>query len=216
MASKPVVSLPTVTEATFLASAATVSSLLPPVSVEVAFAGRSNVGKSSLINALVNRKSLTRTSNTPGCTRAINFFQIRCGHDVAFHLVDLPGYGYARRSKGERTAWGNLLDQYLTERITLRLVILLVDVRRGFEDEERDLVSFLHTATTTTRPPVQVVAVGTKIDKLPLSQRKIALRACVPPGIPMIGSSSVSKEGMDLLWKQIYRVLGVIQPINSR
>jgi ribosome biogenesis GTP-binding protein YsxC/EngB len=109
---------------------------LPIASVEVAFAGRSNVGKSSLINTLVQRKGLVRTSGTPGCTRQINFFSIRARDDFALVCVDLPGYGFAKRSKGEREQWADLIEGYLKRRPTLRALVLLVDARRGLEEDD--------------------------------------------------------------------------------
>lgn len=106
---------------------------------EIAVAGRSNVGKSSLINALTRRKRLARTSQTPGCTRGIIFFDI----NEKFTLVDLPGYGWAQRSRGERAGWKRLVEGYLAERDELAGVALLVDVRRGPEEEEQQLAEYL-------------------------------------------------------------------------
>ena len=106
---------------------------------EIAFAGRSNVGKSSLINTLINRKEMVKTSSKPGCTRLINFFLV----NETLSFVDLPGYGYAKVSKKIRAQWQPMVNQYLSLRKNLRGLILLVDIRRDFEKEETDIVSWL-------------------------------------------------------------------------
>jgi len=106
---------------------------------EVAFAGRSNVGKSSLLNCLVRRKSFARVSRTPGRTREINFFRINNG----FVLVDLPGYGYARISKEQKAAWKPLIEGYLRRTTQLRGIVLLLDIRREPSDDDRDMLDFL-------------------------------------------------------------------------
>ena len=103
---------------------------------EIAFAGRSNVGKSSFINSMINRANLARTSGKPGKTRTINFYII----NESFRFVDLPGYGYAQVSKSEREKWGHIIDQYLTERENLREIILIVDIRH--EPSEQDLMMY--------------------------------------------------------------------------
>src|SRR5215472_8857167 len=105
-----------VVEAKFVASAVDVASLPPPTAVEVAFAGRSNVGKSSLLNAMMQRRGLARTSSTPGCTRQLNIFDVRCADGLSLRFVDLPGYGWARRSKVERTQWQSMIEGYLQKR----------------------------------------------------------------------------------------------------
>src|SRR5579862_9263712 len=132
-----------VVDAKFVAGAVDLASMPPPTLVEVAFAGRSNVGKSSLLNTMMQRKGLARTSNTPGCTRQLNVFEVRCADGLALRFVDLPGYGWARRSKTERGEWQGMIEGYLTGRSALRAVVVLVDVRRGVEDEEMELVDFL-------------------------------------------------------------------------
>jgi GTP-binding protein len=123
---------------------------------EIAFAGRSNVGKSSLINALTNRKTLARTSNTPGRTREINFFDL----GKQLYLVDLPGFGYARVSKTEVKNWTRLVTDYLKGRVELRRVCLLVDARRGFLDSDQAVMETLDVAAVS----YQIVL--TKSDKL--------------------------------------------------
>jgi GTP-binding protein len=129
---------------------------LPVASLpEVAFAGRSNVGKSSLINALTGRSTLARASNTPGRTRQINFFRL----DDALMLVDLPGYGYARAPKHEIAAWNALVGAYLRGRAPLRRLLLLIDARHGMKEPDRELMAMLDGAA------VSYQGVLTKIDK---------------------------------------------------
>ncbi|MEE9329166.1 MAG: ribosome biogenesis GTP-binding protein YihA/YsxC [Parvularculaceae bacterium] len=130
--------------------------LPPPNLPEVAFSGRSNVGKSSLLNALANRNSLARTSNTPGRTRELNFFNL--GDKV--RLVDLPGYGYARASRTEVDSWTNLIHDYLRGRVNLRRVFLLIDSRHGFKPVDQEIMSILDEAAV----PYEIVP--TKIDKI--------------------------------------------------
>ena len=131
---------------------------------EIAFAGRSNVGKSSLINALVRRRKLARVSNTPGRTRAIHFFQV----NEDFVLADLPGYGYARVSRERREEWRPLIEGYLTTSPHLAGVVLLLDVRREPSDDDRQMLDFLAGREAPT-----LIAV-TKTDKVP--QRELAAR----------------------------------------
>jgi len=141
---------------TFLKSVVAPAGLPEPDRVEVAFAGRSNVGKSSLINTLTNRKSLARTSNTPGRTRELNFFSLT--EDL--YLVDMPGYGYARAEKAKIIAWTRLIEQYLSGRVGLRRVYLLIDARHGFKDADRQVMKLMDAAAVS----YQVVL--TKADKV--------------------------------------------------
>ena len=143
-------------EARFAAGADTPGRIPPPTLPEVAFAGRSNVGKSSLINALTNRRALARASNTPGRTQQINFFDL----GGAFFLVDLPGYGYAAASKTKAENWNEMVQGYLCSRPTLRRVFVLVDARHGLKDSDRDALAMLEDA----RVPYTVVL--TKADKI--------------------------------------------------
>lgn len=136
---------------------------LPPADMpEIAFAGRSNVGKSSLINGLLNRKSLAKSSNEPGRTRQLNYFDLAS----KLYLVDLPGYGYARASKTEIAQWTKLTLKYLRGRPTLKRTFLLVDSRRGLMDADEEIMDMLDTAAVV----YQVIL--TKVDKLKVAERE--------------------------------------------
>ena len=197
-----------VVDATFVAGAVDAQSLPPPTLVEVAFAGRSNVGKSSLLNAMMQRLALARTSRTPGCTRQINVFEVRCADGLALRFVDLPGYGWARRSKTEKKEWQGMIEGYLRKRAGLRAVVVLLDVRRGVEEEERQLVEFLAEPRQVSAPgPLAVVLVATKVDKLGAAGKKPALekvrRGAKDVGGKVIGFSAVTGEGREELWARI-------------
>jgi GTP-binding protein len=163
---------------------------------EVAFAGRSNVGKSSLINALTGQKSLARVSVTPGRTRELNFFTL--GKDDDFYLVDMPGYGYARASKAEVKGWTRLIQDYLKGRRELKWVFLLIDARHGLKDSDREImtlmdeaaVSYLGVLTKADKPKASELAaieskVGTELAKRPAAYPQlIATSARTGAGIP--------------------------------
>jgi GTP-binding protein len=129
---------------------------------EVAFAGRSNVGKSSLLNALTNRKDLARTSNTPGRTQQLNFFNLA----NAIYLVDMPGYGYAKVSKTQRSEWDSLIFDYLRGRPNLRCVFVLVDSRHGLKDSDEDLMKMLDTAAVPYRIVLTKADKGKQLDAM--------------------------------------------------
>jgi GTP-binding protein len=194
-----------VVEASFSVGATAPEQLPPPVSAEVAFAGRSNVGKSSLLNAMMQRRNLARTSSTPGCTRQINVFNVRTADGLEVGFVDLPGYGYAKRSKSEKAQWGPMLEGYLETRVTLKAVVLLVDVRRGPEEDDVQLVDFIRsTEGKVERRPVDIVLVATKLDKLSVAARKPALEAMkAKVGVRPIGFSAETGEGREELWKRL-------------
>lgn len=191
-----------IVDASFLASAQLASSLPPPIGVEIAFAGRSNVGKSSLLNRLMARRNLVRTSSTPGCTRAINFFEARARDGMRLTLVDLPGYGYAARSRQEKLQWAQLIEQYLLERPTLSAVAVLVDARRGLEKDDLDLLELLSEPGPRSRPP-RPVLVGTKVDRIPASQRAAALTALVRNQHKTIGFSTELPDTTATVWRAL-------------
>jgi GTP-binding protein len=168
---------------------------------EIAFAGRSNVGKSSLINKLVNRKALAKTSGKPGHTRMINFFRV----NNRYMFVDLPGYGFAKVAKTERHKWKEMVETYFLASPELRAVVLITDIRRKPGVEEKDLIGFL-TAEGIT--PVLVI---TKADKLGKTKRVKPLREIGKEfGIPhtnLLVFSSHTGEGRDRLWSKIVDLL---------
>ncbi|QQR89509.1 MAG: ribosome biogenesis GTP-binding protein YsxC [Myxococcales bacterium] len=129
-------------ESEFVAAASSFEQLPAPVFAELALVGRSNVGKSSLINTLLGRKKLARTSGQPGCTRSLNLYRVHVGPGC-FDLIDLPGFGYAKRSKSERKKWQSMIESFLNQRVGLRGILLIVDIRRGLEEEERDLSNYI-------------------------------------------------------------------------
>lgn len=196
-----------VLDAQFVAGATALGQLPAPTFAEVAFAGRSNVGKSSLINNLVGRKKLVRTSSAPGCTRAINIFRVRLrteGGEAHLDLVDLPGYGYAQRSKAERKSWGPLIEGFLSERPGLRGAVVIIDIRRGVQDDDVQLLEFLQSVD------VSPIVVATKIDKLPASKRKLAVATLRKElGCPVIAYSSVTGDGRDALWTRLLAVSSI-------
>ncbi len=222
-----------IVDAKFLAGAAPGSQLPAPVNVEVACAGRSNVGKSSLINALLERKSLVRTSSTPGSTRQVNLYEAKAADGTLCHLVDLPGYGFTHRSKREQGAWKTLIEGYLSTRGTLAAVVLLVDVRRGLEDDDRELVDFIQRVEHPSRRPIGLVVVATKVDKIPRAARRPALDALrktiaggagpVTEGAPasavrtrFLGFSAETGEGREELWATLRTLaLGVPDPTRA-
>jgi len=187
-------------------SAARPSDFPPPSLPEVAVVGRSNAGKSSLINALVGQAHLARTSRTPGRTRLVNWFEI----DERFHVVDLPGYGYAEVSQAMRDSWRPLIEGYLAERTSLAGVLLLIDIRRGAQDEELDFAPWL-----AERAMPAVVAL-TKADKLAKNKRMLEIgRVRKALGLPRdpLAVSALSGEGIEPLWRAVVQLAG--QPMRS-
>ena len=173
---------------------------------EVAFAGRSNVGKSSLINALLDRKHLVRTSSTPGQTRALNFFNI----GDRFTLVDMPGYGFAKASKVDQKNWQVLLKSYLKGRVTLRLACVLIDARHGFKDSDHEMLKLLDGAAVPTR------IILTKADELDKGEGEKMLAKMLPalkkhPAAhpQLILTSSNKGTGIDELRAAIAETLGL-------
>lgn len=164
---------------------------------EIAVAGRSNVGKSSLINALLNTK-IAKTGQTPGKTRSINFYNIKIKDTKkSFRLVDLPGYGYAARSKDERNEWQKLISAYISQRENLKLVLHLVDFRHGLLKNDKDLQEWINSYEKN------IFVVFTKADKIPKSKWFSTKQSYIKDGlfscdIPIITSSD-KKEGVDAL-----------------
>ena len=163
---------------------------------EIAFAGKSNVGKSSLINALMNRKSYARISATPGKTQTINFYNI----NDEMYLVDLPGYGYAKVSEAEKQKWGKLIERYLQESKQLKAVFLLIDIRH--EPSANDVMMY----DWIVRQGFYPVIIATKADKIKRSQLQKHLKMIrttlqLPAGTKVIPFSSVTKQGRDEIWE---------------
>ena len=159
---------------------------------EVAFLGRSNVGKSSLINAIAGQKGLAFTSNTPGRTQSINFYRI----DGRLYFVDLPGYGYAKVPLAYKQEWARLIENYLSERRTLKLSFLILDARRGWMDEDLDLKAWLEA----NNHPYLVVA--SKIDKLNQSEQSQSLKGIRQYAEPL-PFSAVTGRGVREIWQAI-------------
>ncbi len=165
---------------------------------EVAFAGKSNVGKSSMINALMNRKSYARISATPGKTQTINFYNI----NDALYLVDLPGYGYARVSEKEKEQWGRMIERYLHSSSQLKAVFLLIDIRHDPSANDRLMYKWI------VDQGYQPVIIATKLDKIKRSQvqkhvKMIKEGLALVPGTTVIPFSSVTKQGRDEIWELI-------------
>jgi GTP-binding protein len=186
--------------AEWFATAAGPEGFPAPSAPEVAFLGRSNVGKSSLLNALVRRKKLARTSGAPGKTRLIHFFRIERPR-LETHFVDLPGYGYAKVSKTERKGWQSLIESYLEARPTLCAAVLLQDLRRDPSDDETLLIDWLQERD------IPVLLAITKVDKLKPMRRAARLRevrlAIDLPAANVIATSAESGIGLDELWRAI-------------
>jgi len=196
-------------ECAFLWAAANIAQLPPPDAPEIAFAGRSNVGKSSLLNALTNRKILARTSHTPGRTRELNFFALGGGADTTkLRLVDMPGYGYAAASKEKAASWSRLIEDFLRGRAQLVRVFLLIDGRHGAKPIDIEMLDLLD------RLAVSYQIVLTKQDEVRAAEREgrlaatLALIAKRPAAFPeVVFTSSRSGEGIGVLRAAIARLL---------
>jgi GTP-binding protein len=193
-----------ITAAEFVTSAVTPAQYPADVGPEVAFVGRSNVGKSSLINTLLNRRGLAKTSATPGKTRTINFFRI----NGKLGFVDLPGYGFAQVSRAERAAWGPMVEQFFRTRQRLEGVVQLIDVRHPPTAEDQRTRAWLQQ----WQRPLLIVA--TKVDKIGRPQRpshlkQIAETLQLDAGSPVIVFSAQTGEGREKVWEWIGAVTGV-------
>ena len=190
-----------ITSAEFIKSAVKPSQYPPADLPEIAFAGRSNVGKSSLINKLLNRRRLVKTSSTPGRTQLINFFSI----NENFTFVDLPGFGYAKVPLHIRKTWGPMVETYLSSRKTLKGVVLIMDIRRIPREGERDLINWLNHYRLAS------ILVLTKIDKLSKTkqgkQRKENAEALSLEDSDFILFSAKSGFGKEVLWPAIEKLL---------
>ena len=170
---------------------------------EVAFAGKSNVGKSSLINALMNRKALARTSSSPGKTQTINFYHI----NEKIYLVDLPGYGYARASVSEKEKWGRMIERYLHNSRDLKAVFCLVDIRHEPNANDRQMYDWV------VQNGYEPVIIATKLDKLKRSQVQKQIKIVreglgLPKETLLIPFSAQTKQGREEIWEVIDRVTG--------
>lgn len=166
----------------------------------MAFAGRSNVGKSTLLNRLCQRHGLARTSKTPGCTRGVVLFSVRLRDETRFTIADLPGYGFAERSKTERRAWGALIEAYIQSRASLACVVVLVDGRRGLLDDDLQLIEWLQHIH---RPFVVGV---TKVDKLSRSERgRVVAAVRDESGAVVVPLSGETGEGREDLLRRLKR-----------
>jgi GTP-binding protein len=196
-------------ECAFLWAAANAAQLPPPGPPEIAFAGRSNVGKSSLLNALTNRKTLARTSHTPGCTRELNFFAVGGDIDSAtLRLIDMPGYGHAAASKEKTASWTRLIGDFLRGRVPLLRVFLLIDGRHGAKPIDIEMLDFLDSSAMS----YQIVL--TKQDEVKAAEREGRLAATLalvnkrPAAFPeAIFTSSRSGAGVAELRAAIARLL---------
>ena len=189
--------------AEFIKSSVTPEQFPPDRLPEIAFVGRSNVGKSSLINSLLHRKKLAKVSKTPGKTRAVNFFTVRTSdpHLSLLSLVDLPGYGYAKVSKAMRAQWGPMIEQYLEQRQSLGAVILLIEARVWMPQD-------VLTVQWVQSLGCGLILVLTKADKLRQSERTPSLAAVrtafgLSPEVPVLLYSAETHEGRDSLWGEI-------------
>lgn len=184
-----------------------ITSKLPENTVpEVAFAGKSNVGKSSLINGLLNRKALARTSSQPGKTQTINFYKV----NQMFYLVDLPGYGYAKASEEIRNQWGRMVERYLHCSKQLKAVFLLVDIRHAPSANDKQMYHWILSQG------YEPIIIATKLDKIKRSQVAKQLKLLkeelsLTPGTKLLPFSAQTKQGREEIWNEIEGVIGVVK-----
>lgn len=188
-------------QADFIKSAAKPKDYPPADLPEVAFVGRSNVGKSSLINVLAGRKGLVRTSSTPGRTQLINFFDI----NGSLTLVDLPGYGYAKAPPELRKQWGPMIEVYLASRESLKAVVLILDIRRIPSDGDLQMLRWLETYNIL---PIIVLTKCDKLSKNELAKQRTIIADTMKrdKGI-LLSFSALSRDGRDDIWREILRLL---------
>lgn len=189
-----------ITEVKFVTSAVRPNQYPENALPEIALAGRSNVGKSSLINAMINRKKLAHTSSKPGKTQTINFFEI----NDRLMFADVPGYGYAKVSKTQRASWGKMMETYFTHRESLRAVIQIVDLRHAPSVDDQKMYDFLKHHN------IPVIVVATKADKITKGHWQKHLKVVkqtldIHPEDSIVIFSSETKQGKDELWKEIFQ-----------
>lgn len=177
---------------------------------EIAFAGKSNVGKSSLINGLMNRKALARTSAQPGKTQTINFYNV----NEEIYLVDLPGYGYAKVSASEKEKWGKMIERYLHKSRNLKAVFLLVDIRHDPSANDKTMYDWI------VHNGFEPIIIATKLDKIKRSQLSRQMKAIkdglkLRPGTKIIPFSSQTKQGREEIWELIDTLVGKDTVENS-
>jgi GTP-binding protein len=171
---------------------------------EIAFSGRSNAGKSSLINALLGRKNLVQTSKVPGKTRNINYFIVETVELPAIYMVDMPGYGYAKIAKGMKSEWDGLARRYFSGNTGLKLLIIVMDIRRDIEEEERMLIDI------ASRMGVRVLVAATKADKVNTSERiRLAAALKASSSAEILAVSSVDRSGLVKVWDAIELSIGM-------
>ncbi|ATB26725.1 ribosome biogenesis GTP-binding protein YihA/YsxC [Melittangium boletus] len=187
-------------DARFLTTAVEPKGYPTSLAPEIAFVGRSNVGKSSMINALTGRKKLVRVSNTPGRTRTLNFFDVDVERDGKPHLVrfcDLPGYGFAKVSKSERAEWQSMITTYLEKRRDLKVVVSIIDSEVGPTPDDFQTLDYLQNYR-------RILVVATKIDRLPKAKRKPRIAALAEqlslPREAVLSFSATEKLGLDEVW----------------
>ncbi|WP_075720710.1 ribosome biogenesis GTP-binding protein YihA/YsxC [Roseburia sp. 499] len=178
---------------------------------EVAFAGKSNVGKSSLINGLMNRKSLARTSAQPGKTQTINYYNI----NDAMYLVDLPGYGYAKVSQKEKEKWGQMIENYLHTSKQLKAVFLLIDIRHEPSANDKQMYDWI------VYQGYDPIIIATKLDKINRSQiqkhvKMLRTGLNVKPGTPIMPYSALTKQGREEIWDLMDSLLGFSEEKNEK
>lgn len=189
-----------VTKAEFVKSAVKPKDFPPEELPEVAFVGRSNVGKSSLINVLANRKAMVRTSSTPGRTQLINFFDI----NGILTLVDLPGYGYAKAPPEVRKQWGPMIETYLARRANLRAVVLILDIRRIPSDGDLRMLGWLATYGI---PPIVVLTKCDKLSKVERARQTALIATAIKRDRnELLHFSALSRDGRDAIWQEVLRL----------
>ena len=190
-------------QAVFIKSAVKPKDFPPAELPEVAFVGRSNVGKSSLINVLAGRKALVRTSSTPGRTQLINFFDI----NGILTLVDLPGYGYAKAPPDVRKQWGPMIETYLAKRENLKAVVLILDIRRIPSDGDLEMLGWLQRYNI---PPIIVLTKCDKLSKVERAKQTALISAAIKRDKSMmLPFSALSKDGRDGVWSEILCLLEI-------